>query len=299
MNESSRESETPMATQYTIYLVNNGASSKVFWGFLQPPQELAAQSGVFANSSASLEVAPNVGPQVNKFIIPVQYVVGAGASNKAIGLRTQVISDFSQDTELGQGWLANYATAPPNKGPLIEKGENPNEGSKILIASNKFNQEQNEANSWFSNMSFGIQTSSGYMGMTWSPAPNEKRTLSPKLNFYVTTGSFGSNQLADWTDVNSQAASIGLRNFDSRHEVTVTLTGTGEWTVTPGRPTSNLEQGALHTLIQSQLLLAEAHSNLTRLLGSGAMDTATVPSSSSGEQLRVAGAKNQLLTRNP
>ncbi|HVG57696.1 MAG TPA: hypothetical protein VNA24_04025 [Hyalangium sp.] len=272
-----------MATQYTIYLVNNGVSTKDFWGFLQPPDELASLPGVFANSSAHLSVDPNVGSQLNKFVIPVQYVVGAGASNQAVELHTRVISSFDQETDLGQGWLANYANAPPNKGPLIVGADAPAK-DKIEITANNFNRKENEANNWFSNMSFGIQTSAGYMGMTWSPDPGDKRTISPKLSFYVTSGSFGTNDLADWTDVNSKAASITLADFDNRREATVTLTETGEWTVTRGRPPSVQRRSLLDTLLQSHLRLAEAHSHLTQLVGSGVTGTTTTYDVSSCDQ---------------
>jgi hypothetical protein len=264
-----------MATEYTIYLVNNGASEKVFWAFLQPPDELAGKQDVFANSSTKLSVAPKVDGQLNRFIIPVQYMVGAGASNQAVGLHTRVLSDSSKKTELGQGWLATYANAPPPKGPSIELAAPPAK-DKIAITANPFNRANNEGHSWFSSMSFGIQTSNGFMGMTWSPDPSDKRTLSPKLSFYVNTGSFGSNELANWTEVNSHAATIELRDFDSRREVTVTLTETGEWNVTPGRPPPSLQRmGLLDTLVQSHLRLAEAHSHLIQLMGPGATGTAT------------------------
>jgi hypothetical protein len=272
-----------MATEYTIYLVNNSASEEVFWAFLQRPDALAAQKGVFANSSTNLAVAPKVDGQINRFIIPVQYVVGAGASNQAVGLKTRVISDFSQKTDLGQGWLATYANAPSSKGPIIERAAPP-EKDKIAIEANHFNRMENEVAGWYSNMSFGIQTSSGFMGMTWSPDPGETCTLSPKLSFYVNTGSFGSNELAEWTDVNSQAATIELKDFDSRREVTVTLTETGEWNVTPGRPLSPQRKSLLDTMAESHQHIAKAHSHLIQLMGPGATGTATAHDVSSGDQ---------------
>src|SRR5262249_61371312 len=105
-----------MTTQYTIYLVNESAVTQVFWCFLAQPQELASDPNVYANSSTSLAVGP-FQPGYNTFTIPVQYIVGAGASNNAVGLNIQVTSSVQNNADLGQMWDANYATVPPNQGP--------------------------------------------------------------------------------------------------------------------------------------------------------------------------------------
>lgn len=269
-----------MATEYTLYLVNQSASQKTFWAFLQPPDELAADPGVFANSSAQLAVEPNA-RSYNRFIIPVQYSVAAGASNQAVGLNTRVVSDYPQKTDLGKGWLAEYANAPPPKGPKIKSAAAPKDANQIAITANNFNQVENEGNGWFSNMSFGIQTSSGYMGMTWSPAPGDTRTLTPKLEFYVTTGSFGANSLADWTDINSKCAKIQLGDFDPQRRATVTLGQDGTWSVVPGAPQIN--SVPLNQLLQSHLWMTEAHGRILRLAGSETAPAAP-PAPEAGEQ---------------
>lgn len=103
-----------MTTQYTIYLINNSASTQIFWCFLARPEELVNDAGVFANSSTNLAIAPNAG-SVNTFTIPVQYIVGAGASNNAVGLNTKIDSFITKDADLGQMWDANYARCRPTR----------------------------------------------------------------------------------------------------------------------------------------------------------------------------------------
>ena len=196
-----------MADNYTIYLVNKSAGDQIFWCFLEEPKELAGQAGIFANSAASLAVIPNY-PGDNYFTIPAQFVVGAGASNNAVGLNVRVTSALTQNANLTDQFSAEYATAPPNKGPnmtLIGNGAAP---TQISIASNGFNQANNENLGWFSNMSFGINTAAGFMGMTWSPFPSQTRTLTPILNFYVAVGSYGANTLAAYTTVSNKSAHL-------------------------------------------------------------------------------------------
>jgi hypothetical protein len=164
-----------MVDTYTIYIVNQSASAQQFWCFLTPPVALVNNPGVYANSSASLEVAPNYGG-TNQFVIPVQYVVGAGASNQAVGLNVQVISNFTQDTNLGQGWLASYVNAPPNEGPTIAAAA-ATTPQQIAITTNAFNQVSNDDAHWYANQSFGILTEAGFVGMTWSPSPSGVQTL--------------------------------------------------------------------------------------------------------------------------
>lgn len=226
-----------MVDNYTIYLVNQGVSKKVFWCFLERPQELVGNPGVFANSSASLAVRPNT-PGINKFVIPAQYIVGAGASNNAVGLGVQVISSITADANLQDTWNALYATVPPNEGPDLQKSTTKSPANTLAIVTNKFDRANNEKNNWFSNQSFGVETDSGFMGMSWAPDPQDTTTLTPKLSFYISTGSFGSNTLADWTTVSNDAARISTPNDFLRNECTVTLTSSGDWVVTPGKPSA-------------------------------------------------------------
>lgn len=224
-----------MTDTYTIYLVNNSADTQNFWCFLAPPQQLASDPGVYANSSASLAVRSHAQGQ-NYFAIPVQYVVGAGASNQAVGLNVQVVSNVTNNASLQDQWSAEYATVPPNLGPTMKRLGTGAPANMISIATGSFNKAANETNGWFSNQSFGIQTQSGFMGMTWSPNPQQTRTLTPQLTFYVAVGAYNYNSLAKWTDVSSNCATVSVPNDFMYNKCTVTYTETGDWTVTQGPP---------------------------------------------------------------
>jgi hypothetical protein len=224
-----------MPNTYTIYLVNNGASTQNFWCFLAAPEELVADPGVFANSSAYLAVDPG-SPGTNTFTIPVQYVVGAGASNHAVGLNVQISSSVTNPASLQDTWNANYATVPPQKGPSMALAGTKAPTNSIAIVSNGFAKISNEEAGWFSNQSFGIETAAGFIGMTWSPDPQQTRTVTPKLTFYVSTGDYGANTLASWNDVSNNAAVIQVPSSFHLNKCTVTYTETGDWVITPGEP---------------------------------------------------------------
>jgi hypothetical protein len=262
-----------MADKYTIYLVNQSADSQQFWCFLSPPQELVNDPGVFANSSASLAVDPN-DPALNRFVIPVQYVVGAGASNNAVGLKVEVVSDVTNQASLKDTWNANYADAPPNKGPkMLLAGRSAPENA-IQIVSNAFAKVSNEGAGWYSNQSFGIMTDQGFVGMTWSPKPSQTRTLTPKLKFYVAVGSYGSNALADWDEVSNDAAVITVPDSFAAMKCTVTYDQHGNWSVTAGPPPAHLLANNLAFFNSAQ------HGELMALayLDQGGMATDTVKS---------------------
>lgn len=226
-----------MPDTYTVHLVNHSTKPQTFWCFLARPEALSDDPGVFANSQVSLTVRPNAVGR-NIFIIPVQYQVGAGASNQAVGLNVEVISDVSNDAALGDTWNAAYVNAPPNEGPTMAlDGSKKQKPTDIAIVSNGFNDKKNAQNHWVANQSFGIVTAAGFIGMSWSPEPSKTRTITPKLAFYVASGSFGQNQLADWDDVSNDSAKINApASFDDMNECTVTYTETGGWAVTAGAP---------------------------------------------------------------
>ncbi len=221
-------------TNYKIYLVNQGSVAKNFWCFLQEPQGVPS-SQVYANSDAMLSVLPNYGG-TNSFTIPLQYVLGSGASNQAVGLDVQIDSNYIKDVQLEQMWEVNYATVPPPQGPLmkLEQGTTAPKGT-IGAKTNDFDQVHNENNGWFSNMSFGIQSANGFMGLTWSPNPSDTNIITPKFAFYIATGSYSNNSLADITVISNTSARVELTDFQNL-EATVTLTSTGTWEVTPGKP---------------------------------------------------------------
>lgn len=283
-----------MADNYTIYLVNKSAGDQIFWCFLQEPVELAGQAGVFANSAASLAVVPNY-PGENYFTIPVQFVVGAGASNNAVGLNVRVTSAITQNAGLTDQFSAEYATSPPNKGPNLTMIGNGAAPTQISIASNGFNQAGNENQGWFSNMSFGINTAAGFMGMTWSPFPSQTRTLTPILNFYVAVGSFGASTLAAYTTVSNKSAHLTTPNSFLRNEATVTYTPTGTWLVTPGKPPkASLFAGAIpaiDSLVDAHLYLARAHADLITLGGERAGQSRYLLAESTKQEDTVVSVK--------
>ncbi|MGL4498634.1 MAG: hypothetical protein ACRCU2_06185 [Planktothrix sp.] len=254
-------------TEYTIYLVNNSTATEVFWCFLAPPEELASDPNVYANSCACLAIASRA-ESINTFKIPVQYVVGGGSTNKAVGLQVKISSDITKYADLTDTWEVDYAIeTPPNMGPSMKKLAERTTDNKIAIVSNEFNRQKNETNGWFSNMSFGIKTNLGFMGMTWSPRPAKKQTLTPKLKFYVATGDFDHNVLADWTTVSKTSAEINVPNDFEYQSSIVTLTETGTWEVKPGRIEPLLRSRITHSsilanLINSQQFLSAAQKEL-------------------------------------
>jgi hypothetical protein len=253
-----------MADEYKIYLINKTQSTQTFWAFLAPPQELASDPNVYANSSASLAVAAG-SPGINTFTIPVQYVLSAGGSNQAVGLNVKVDSSITENAELTQLWEAQYQDVPPPMGPAMIMQPDVTPANTLGIQANNFNQAKNEVAGWFSSMSFGIKTAAGFMGMSWSPDPGTKRIITPTLEFYVTTGIFGSNTMASWTQVSRDAATVAVpRNF-KLNAVTVIRTETGRWEIVPGKPTAAMLAGLdgnFSSLVRSHALLSQSHADL-------------------------------------
>ncbi|WP_257169107.1 hypothetical protein [Bradyrhizobium sp. SRS-191] len=224
-----------MVDTYTIYLVNKSADTQLFWCFLERPQELVADPGVYANSSASLAIASNQ-PGTHFFAIPVQYKVGAGASNNAVGLDVVVTSNVINDASIKDQWQADYKTIPPQQGPTMKLLGNQAPANSISITSGEFDKAKNENGGWFSNQSFGIQTGAGFIGMSWSPKPQQKRTLTPKLSFYIAIGDYGSNTLADWNTVSTNSIQVNVPIDFQYANATVTYDASGNWSKTPGKP---------------------------------------------------------------
>ena len=252
-----------MATEYTIYLVNMSVNNQTFWCFLQQPEELKSNPKVFANSSANLTVRPN-DPGLNSFTIPVQYKVGAGASNQAVGLNVKINTRQSSDADLKDTWLAEYVTVPPKMGPTLQRINQTATENTIVMKSNEFDQAINQSESWYENMSFGIETDSGFIGMTWSPNPGKTTTLTPKLTFYIATGDYGSNSLADFTTISTTSGVVSVPNdFSRQREVTVVYGSNGVWSSYKGKPP---QLGFLNELIEAHLNLSRSHVDLTSML---------------------------------
>lgn len=253
-----------MAQDYTIYISNQSLNNHRFWLFLKPPVVLETDPNVFANSSAYLDIDSKA-PSLNSFAIPLQYRVGAGASNKAVGLGVKISSSSSRDAELGQSYKASYQA--PRKGPTLESAGEATSGNIIQLVSNEFNQELYEEEGWYANMSYGIQSADGFIGMTWSPVPGNTRSIAPEFSFFISTGSFDQNSLARWTDVSTHAATIKLEYF-KQYSCTVILTSSGSWDIKPGRPTEVISAEAFRTLVSSHQSLCKSHENLVTLANS-------------------------------
>lgn len=218
----------------TIHLVNRGATLQTFWCFLVPPPGLDGD-GVFANSSTSLAVRPN-DPGTNEFVIPIAYFVGAGASFTEVKASATILSSVTQGASAGErtSAYATYAGYPPPETPALDvKKRNQSPRTKIEAWINRFDKVQNERLGWFSSMSFGMKTNHGVTGLTWSPDPKDKKTIFPVEDFYVAVGAFQDNTLVRWTDVMDAGVLVPESSF-SRDAVTVTVTSTGQWIVTPG-----------------------------------------------------------------
>jgi hypothetical protein len=225
-----------MPTNYTIYLVNNSVSTQTFWAFLAPPVVTQSPT-LFANSNTSLQI-PGLSTNLNSFTIPVQYVVGAGASNNAVGLNTVITSNATRNTDLNQGWQVTYATVPPNAGPIMPATASGTSGpTSIGMTTNPFDQQINQANNWHENMTFGIRTSSGSMGVTWTPNPSTVYTITPTLTFYIAVGSFMSNQLASISAISTGTQALPTPSaFNAVGVCTVLYSSKGIFSTYAGPP---------------------------------------------------------------
>ena len=225
-----------MTILYSIYLRNHSPCAQPFWCFMAPPAELGDDPGIYANSSASLVVEPN-SSGLERFVIPVRYVVGAAAASVPVGRGIEIVSNVVYPVSLGDTWDVNYADAPPEIGPSMALATTGRKPDAIAITTNGFDRTSNEAQGWFSSQSFGIRTDAGFIGMSWSPDPSETRIVTPRLAFYVTVGSFVDNRLAGWDEVSSKAAVISAPlSFDSQNRCTATYADFGGWIVDPGVP---------------------------------------------------------------
>ena len=157
-----------MVDEYTIYLRNESSATQIFWCFLERPVQLIGDENVFANSNINLAVAPQ-SPAINTFTIPGQYSAGAGASRQAVDLDATINSNIQLKASLDEQFLATYANVPPPMSPTLVSTGSGAGSNQISIESNQFDKENNEANGWFSNQTFGIQSPQGFLGMTWSP----------------------------------------------------------------------------------------------------------------------------------
>lgn len=282
-----------MPTTYTIHLKNMQKKDNTFWCFLDlPVSEIAPE--VYANSSANLTVSKYKKGQDDSFSIPLQYVIKAGASNQAVELNTRIQSSIVQDTDLGKAWHDNYNH--PNKGPsLYLADDKPTPANnEVDIWTNNFDKDKEPLKNWYSNLTFGVQSQNGFMGVTWSPDPSQRYRIEPKVQFYVATGSYESNQLADITAISATSASIDEDSFDGNNECTVTLKSDGNWIVEPGNTNvTELESdpGILSELVKANVELATAHAALVAMYNSGQTVTGVHAHLASDEYVKSTGIK--------
>ncbi|WP_312816319.1 hypothetical protein [Atlantibacter subterraneus] len=261
-----------MPTTYTIHLKNLQSVKNKFWCFLASPEKQVSKE-VFANSDTYLTVSQHRTGLDNSFTIPMQYIVQAGASNKAVRLNTQIQSHISKDVNLGEEWLAEFFL--DNEGPELKKNKDGVVGNKeVHVVTNPFDKEREPINRWFNNITFGVKSESGFMGFTWSPAPKQEYLIVPKVRFYVATGDFESNKLVNMSSVSLAAAEINVSDFDGNNECTVTLNKDGTWTIEPGN--KNQGEDSLVNLVKllptsaiSQIKLVELCSNMHLTLNNG------------------------------
>ena len=220
---------------YTIYIINKYISTETFWCFLSKPEQLKVGKEIYANSSARLTLKPDSLSTIAKFEIPVQYKLAATSLNKATGLGIRVSTQNSSNVSLGQEWAATFYTGTENQAPDLDKtGSAPNE-TEVVYKSNAFDPQMAKKNRWFPNKTFGMETVTGFIGMTWEASPSKKDTISPNVTFYINTGSFHPNTLADYSAVQDAPAALGKDNFDG-FDATVILNRNGRFDVQSGAP---------------------------------------------------------------
>lgn len=248
-----------MATEYKIHIINQSMAPQDFWCFLSAP-EMNTGATVYANSAANLYVVPNA-PSDNSFTIPMQFSIGANASNQAVGLNVVVDSSVTENVELGQAWTAVYATTPPPQGPTLGMTGQGGPTTSLSITSNHFNAGTNAANNWYESQSFGVESAQGFMGVTWVPNPGDVTTITPTLSFYVATGSFSANALAEMNTISVDSATISTSQFSGSNEAWVVLDDSGYWHVYSSNPTSS-GNANVALLIESHARLSAAHAQL-------------------------------------
>lgn len=225
---------TNFMNTYSIYVQNHTSINQTFWLFMSQPEKLSVNSKIYANSSARVTL-PAKSKHVTMFEIPIQYKLGARSENKAAGLDVRVSSRNTQNVEIEQVWEAKFSTDASNMAPSLKQFGGKAKKGEIDFLSNDFSPSEAKLNRWYPIQTFGLETGTGFVGMSWEAQPSDLVSISPNLKFFVNTGSFTANTLADYTSVKRNAAEINEDSFDG-YSVTVTLEETGKWSVKRGRP---------------------------------------------------------------
>jgi hypothetical protein len=223
-----------MKKKYIINLVNYTNAPHRIWIFLAKPGGIKACEA-FANSSAFIDINADH-TALNKITIPEQYSLHLGSSTQALMSGVEIKHITGLDVEFNKEYVADFVTAPTSIGPelTLNKVGKCTENT-LSFRVNPFDVAANESKQCYANASFGIQSSLSFLGVTWSPSPNETKKIKPKLGFYLSTGNYESNTLVDFNTFEKLPAIIPLSMFIN-NEVTVTLTLDKGWIVTAGKP---------------------------------------------------------------
>ncbi|OWO82514.1 hypothetical protein B5C26_09020 [Photorhabdus luminescens] len=256
-----------MSTEYKIYIINQQDKKRKFWCFLSEPQSEVSDR-VFANSSTYMTLSKHKIGDENAFIIPLEFKLKASSHNKAVGISSKVSTHSLRDIELGSIWKAEFDSSDEHINPSLSKLSEKTEPNQVGIKINGFDLTEQEINQWYSCLTFGIKSGTGFIGYSWLPSPSDIYHIQPKIRFYIKTGEYIENQLIKMSDVSSNSAQITEENFDIRKECTVIYTTTGEWKVAPGKPPSLLlhDNSLVENLVSAHINLTASHATLVELI---------------------------------
>lgn len=249
--------------QYKIYLFNLQESTHKMWCFLgESASNISAK--IYGNSNTFLSVPLYTGIQQSYFIIPLQYIIELGASVQPVGSNIFISSSVRTETALGMKWLASYFQEPNERIPptISENGVTSNKN--LEIATNAYNKNEEPINSWYGSMTYGLESPSGFTGLTWSPNPSTYYSIEPEIIFHIAIGPFSADVLVDMEDVKRHSANVLNSDFDANVECTVIYNADGTWSIKQGYTPP--EPNILSILSKAHLELSIAHKKLVQLI---------------------------------
>ncbi|NEQ35968.1 MAG: hypothetical protein F6K40_06585 [Okeania sp. SIO3I5] len=218
-------------TSYTFNLRNLERNPVEMWLFLDSPQFSQDPGEIFQNSNTFLEIPPYTPEETQKFVAHVQYKLEATQQNEPVGLDTYITSDFSKEVDLKNGYLVEYSSDKGGYPTIEDYNTSRQPTSKNLIAqTNKFEPVPD----YYNALTFGVTTTEGTTGVTWEPEPNIDYTITPTLTFYIATGEYQENVLAQIDATSAENAKITTGyggDFNNFNNVWVTYNQDGTWTV--------------------------------------------------------------------
>jgi len=222
------------ADELTIHIINKYDSKETFWCFLAKPKALDTGSDIFSNSSARLTLINDPTTEAS-FTIPVQFSLAAKSVNKPIGLGVKVSTRQQKPVELEESWGATFYTGGDHQAPSLKENGGKASENTINYSSNSFQPDKVIENDWYPTQSYGIETNSGFVGLTWEPRPQKTVKIEPLLEFYISTADYKANSLANLTTISTKLATVKLKDFKGK-AVTVIYESNGDWTVKSGKP---------------------------------------------------------------